>query len=101
VFETIRVQFLVEISPDGKPAPGRRAPADLDQLNSWFRTWVEHEYHARAHSETGQPPLARWAAGTPRHLPGPALDEAFKWEERRVAGREDGGREAARQRLPG
>jgi putative transposase len=84
-FETVRNQFLVEISPDGKPAPGRRAPADLDELNGWFRTWVEHEYHPRAHSETGQPPLARWAAGNPRRLPGRAIDEAFKWEERRTA----------------
>ena len=25
-FETVRGQFLVEISPDGKPAPGRRVP---------------------------------------------------------------------------
>jgi putative transposase len=85
LFQTVRAQFLVEISADGKPAPGRRVPVDLAELNGWFTTWVEHEYHTRPHSETGQPPLTRWATGTPRHLPGPALDEAFKWEERRTA----------------
>jgi len=84
LFETVRAQFLVEVSPDGKPAPGRRVPASLAELNGWFTTWVEHEYHVRPHSETGQPPRARWATGTPRYLPGPALDEAFKWEERRT-----------------
>ena len=46
-FETVRGQFLVEISPDGKPAPGRRVPDGLEQLNGWFTTWVEHEYHVR------------------------------------------------------
>ncbi len=30
-FETVRGQFLVEISPDGRPAPGRRVPAGLEQ----------------------------------------------------------------------
>ncbi len=84
VFETVRAQFLVEISPDGQPAPGRRVPSSLAELDGWFTTWVEHEYHVRPHSETGQPPRARWATGNPRHLSGPALDEAFKWEERRT-----------------
>jgi putative transposase len=42
-------------------------------------------YHRRAHSETGQPPLTRWAAGGPFPLPTPAtLAEAFLWEERRT-----------------
>ena len=41
-FETVRGQFLVEICPDGQPAPGRRVPAGLEQLNGWFTTWVEH-----------------------------------------------------------
>ena len=46
-FETVRGQFLVEISPDGKPAPGRRVPDGLEQLNGWFTTWAEHQYHVR------------------------------------------------------
>ena len=39
------------------------------------------------HSETGQPPLARWAAGVPQPLPLPSpaqLREAFLWSERRT-----------------
>lgn len=39
------------------------------------------------HSETGEPPLARWAKGTgePLPLPSPAqLREAFLWAERRT-----------------
>jgi transposase InsO family protein len=83
-FETVRGQFLVEISPDGKPAPGRRVPAGLDQLNGWFTTWVEHEYHVRVHSSTGATPLARWSAGTPRFLSAAELEAAFLWEATRT-----------------
>jgi hypothetical protein len=87
-FETVRGQFLVEISPDGKPAPGRRVPAGLEQLNGWFTTWVEHEYHVRVHSSTGATPLTRWSTGTPRFLPAAQLDAAFLWEAiRTVAAR--------------
>ena len=76
-FETVRGQFLVEVSPDGQPAPGRRVPGGLEQLNGWFTTWAEHEYHVRVHSSTGAAPLARWSTGTPRFLPAAALDAAF------------------------
>ena len=76
-FETVRGQFLAGISPDGKPAPGRRVPAGLEQLNGWFTTWVEHEYHVRLHSSTGATPLERWSAGTPRFVPAAQLDAAF------------------------
>jgi len=79
-FETVRGQFLVEISPDGKPAPGRRVPDGLEQLNGWFTTWAEHEYHVRVHSSTGATPLARWSAGTPRFISAAELDAAFLWE---------------------
>ena len=42
-------------------------------------------YHARAHSETGQPPLARWEAGGPFPVPAaPDLAEAFRWSEWRT-----------------
>jgi putative transposase len=87
-FETVRGQFLVEISPDGLAAPGRRVPDGLEQLNGWFATWAEHEYHVRVHSSTGAAPLARWSTGTPRFLPAAALDAAFLWEAiRTVAAR--------------
>ncbi len=39
----------------------------------------------REHSETGQPPLARWEAGGPFPLPaGADLAEAFRWSEWRT-----------------
>jgi putative transposase len=42
-------------------------------------------YHVREHSETGQPPLARWEAGGPFPLPAQAdLAEAFRWSEWRT-----------------
>jgi len=63
-------------------------PDGLEQLNGWFTTWAEHEYHVRAHSSTGVTPLERWTAGTPRFLPAAALDAAFLWEAiRTVAAR--------------
>jgi putative transposase len=59
--------------------------ADLLELNRLFAAWVETSYHRAVHSETGQPPLARWQAGGPFPLPRPAaLTEAFLWEERRT-----------------
>jgi putative transposase len=82
-FETVRAQFLVEISPDGQPAPGRQMVAGLEELNALFHTWAEHDYHLRAHSETGATPLARWAAGQPRYVSGEDLDAAFLWEAQR------------------
>ena len=81
----MRGQFLVEISPDGRPAPGRLVPADLAELNGRFRTWVEREYHLRTHSETGTTPLARWATAQPRRVSGPELEAAFLWESTRSA----------------
>jgi putative transposase len=79
-FRTVRDQFLVEIG-DGSPI------GDLAELNRLFGAWVGAGYHRAVHSETGQPPLARWAAGLgePLPLPSPAqLHEAFLWSERRT-----------------
>src|SRR5512132_15692 len=83
-FRVVREQFLVEITGD-PDAVGRHHVADLAELNRLFTAWVETEYHRSVHSETGQPPLARWQAGGPFGLPTPAtLAEAFLWEERRT-----------------
>ena len=82
-FETVRGQFLVEVSPDGQPAPGRQVVAGLDELNARFHTWVEHGYHLRTHTETGMTPLERWAPCQPRHVSGAELDAAFLWEAQR------------------
>jgi putative transposase len=77
VFETVRLQFLVEI--EAKPPP------DLAELNRLFSAWVETVYHRRVHSETGQAPIERLLAGGAPSLPSPAsLHEAFLWSEIRM-----------------
>jgi putative transposase len=83
-FRTVRGQFLAEIT--GKDGTGT-AVADLAELNRLFAAWVQVSYHRAVHSETSEPPLARWAkgAGGPLPLPSPAqLREAFLWSERRT-----------------
>ena len=71
-----------------RPRPGRRvAAAGIAELNRLFDAWVAASYHKAVHSETGQLPLARWAAGIPVPLPLPTpaqLREAFLWSERRM-----------------
>lgn len=80
-FRTVREQFLVELSVPGALA----AVEDLTRLNGLFTAWVETVYHQRVHSETGQPPLARFLAAGPPPLPTHAqLHEAFLWSERRT-----------------
>jgi putative transposase len=86
-FRTVREQFLVEITgQDGVPGAGT-AVADLAELNRLFAAWVAVSYHRTVHSEAGQAPRARWAAGFPQPLPLPSpaqLHEAFLWSERRT-----------------
>jgi putative transposase len=82
-FETVRAQFLVEITGTGQP--GRHHVASLGELNRLFTAWLETVYHRTPHSETGQPPIDRWQAGGPFPLPTPAaLREAFLWSEQRT-----------------
>ena len=82
LFETVRGQFLVEITGTGEP--GRHHVTDLGELNRLFTAWVEQVYHRQTHSETGQPPIDRWQAGGPVPLPSPAaLREAFLWSAHR------------------
>lgn len=84
LFETVRGQFLVEITGEAD-TPGRRQVGDLGELNRLFTAWIETVYHRRAHSETGQQPLHRWEAGGPFPLPDAAtLREAFLWEAQRT-----------------
>jgi putative transposase len=85
-FRTVREQFLVEIASPGGPAAGTTVTG-LAELNRLFSAWVQAGYHRAVHSETGQPPLARWAAGVREPLPVPSpaqLREAFLWSERRT-----------------
>src|SRR6201993_3611672 len=79
-FRTVRDGFLVELTEE------RAARIqDLAGLNKLFTAWTETVYHVRAHSETGQPPLARWESGGPFPLPADAdLAEAFRWSEWRT-----------------
>jgi putative transposase len=104
-FRTVNDQFLVEIGPAADTlTPGAQAAAVIDpvvgllELNRLFGAWVEQVYHRAWHSETGQTPLGRWAAGWDRQpspgsaggsaqpaLPSAAdLGEAFLWETTRT-----------------
>ncbi len=77
-FRTVREEFLVEVG-DGAGVK------DLAELNRLFTAWSETVYHARPHSETGQPPIDRWLPGAPFPVPDPArLREAFLWSEHRM-----------------
>jgi putative transposase len=77
-FRTVREEFLVEAG-DGSGIK------DLAELNRLFTAWTETVYHARPHSETGQPPAQRWLAGAPFPVPDAArLREAFLWSEHRM-----------------
>jgi putative transposase len=77
-FRTVREEFLVEAG-DGSGIKDRA------ELNRLFTAWTETVYHARPHSETGQPPAQRWLAGAPFPVPDAArLREAFLWSEARL-----------------
>ena len=77
VFETVRIQFLVEVEA--------RVPADVAELNALFSAWVETVYHRRIHTETGEAPIERLLAAGPPTLPTKnALHEAFLWSETRT-----------------
>jgi len=79
-FRTVRGQFLAELT-EARAAQVK----DLAELNKLFTAWTETVYHVREHSETGQPPLARWEAGGPFPVPAAAgLAEAFRWSEWRT-----------------
>ena len=82
-FRTVRGQFLAELTED------RAARIkDLAELNRLFTAWTETVYHTREHSETGQPPLARWESGAPFPVPAaPDLADAFRWSEWRTVTR--------------
>ncbi|MGV1010441.1 MAG: Mu transposase C-terminal domain-containing protein [Dermatophilaceae bacterium] len=76
-FRTVREQFLVEIGSG-------RELEDMTELNTLFTAWVETVYHQRVHSETGQTPMQRWSAISPRQPSSAQLREAFLWSEWRT-----------------
>jgi len=62
-------------------------------LNDATQAWVELEYNRRVHSETGEPPLARFLAGPDVGRPSPTSDAlrlAFMAEEHRTQRKSDG-----------
>jgi putative transposase len=76
---TVQEEFIVEIAARG-------GASDLAELNRLFSAWVEHIYHRRVHSETGQAPIERFlAVGAPGLPPEELVAEAFRWSERRTA----------------
>ena len=92
-FRTVNDQFLVEVADttaEEIAAKGISSAAALLELNRLFTAWVETVYHHHVHSETGQTPLARWAAGWDTAGRGPAmpaagaLTEAFLWSAQRT-----------------
>jgi hypothetical protein len=52
MFETIRRQFLAEITGDRDQ--GRHQVTSLDEVNQLLYSWVRKACHQRVHSETGQ-----------------------------------------------
>jgi putative transposase len=38
----------------------RPEPPTLEELNAFWRAWLEERYHTTPHSETGEPPRERW-----------------------------------------
>mgnify|MGYP006173605741 CR=1 FL=1 len=69
-FTGAKSDVIVRVRVDARGMPERptllfEGDIDLD-ANRLFAAWVETVYHARAHSETGQAPLARFrTAGAP------------------------------------
>lgn len=50
---TVKDAFEVEVRL-------RPEPPTLDDLNAFWRAWLDERYQRREHSETGEPPLERW-----------------------------------------
>jgi len=82
-FETLRMQFLPEVEASGITT--------LSELNKSLWAGIERVYHQHTHGETGQTPLARFAAGLDRVRPmdPETLRRAFLWREKRTV-RKDG-----------
>lgn len=74
-------------------AEGVAGKITLDELNRATIAWVEQEYNRSVHSQTGEPPMARFLAGPSVMRPCPdaaALRAVFRAEERRTQRRSDG-----------
>jgi putative transposase len=60
----------------------------LDELNAFWRAWLDERYHRVPHSETGEPPAERWerllATTEVRHADPVLLDEVLRLRARRT-----------------
>ena len=84
VIETIQQQFMVEVTGD-EAHPARHPVSSLEELNDLLDRWLRTVYHARAHSETGETPQARYEAAGPAPAPDPGLlKHAFAWSAVRL-----------------
>jgi transposase InsO family protein len=65
----------------------RPEPPTLDELNAFWRAWLDERYHRVEHSETGEPPLARFerllATTELRRVDPVLLDEVLRLRARR------------------
>jgi putative transposase len=77
---TVKEAFEVEVRL-------RKEPLTLEELNAFWRAWLDERYHRREHSETGEPPLERWLRlleKRPARRPDPVLlDEVLRLHARR------------------
>jgi len=78
---TVKEAFEVEVRL-------RKEPLTLDELNAFWRAWLDERYHRREHSETGELPLERWhrlLQATEVRRPDPVLlDEVLRLHARRT-----------------
>ncbi len=77
---TVKDAFEVEVRM-------RPEPPTLEELNAFWRAWLEERYQRRAHSETDEPPLDRWqrllATTEVRRADPVLLDELLRLRARR------------------
>lgn len=77
---TVKESFEVEVRL-------RKEPLTLEELNAFWRAWLDERYHRRPHSETGEPPLTRWQRlvekAPARRVDPVLLDEVLRLHARR------------------
>ena len=78
---TVKEAFEVEVRL-------RPEPPTLDELNAFWRAWLDERYQRRPHSETGEPPAERWQRlmekTEVRHPDPVLLDEVLRLHARRT-----------------
>lgn len=81
---TVKEAFEIEVRL-------RKEPPTLDELNAFWRAWLDERYHRRPHSETGEPPLERWqrllATTEVRRVDPVLLDEVLRLHASRMVHR--------------